>query len=184
MSSEPIVIVRRRQVEDEHMFVSRRYHRSSLPGLLLLLLAALALLALGCGGGDDPEGDDDATVITAWADTLARGDVAGAAEFFALPSVAENGPIAVQIETTEDAIAFNESLPCGAEVVSTEAAEDGFTIATFTLTERPGGNCGAGVGGTASTAFLIEGGKILEWRRVPREEGNDPALPGPEQEAV
>ena len=167
------------------MFVSRRYHRRALLGLLPLLLA---LIAFGCGGdGDDdsePSVDDDAAAITAWAETLAGGDASGAAQFFALPSVAENGLIEIQIETLEDAVAFNESLPCGAEVVSTEDGGDGTTIARFTLTERPGGNCGPGVGGSASTAFLIEDGKITEWRRVPNEGEEEPALPGPGEGTV
>ncbi len=166
------------------MFVPRRYHRRALLGLLPLLLLALA--AIGCGGDDDsePSADDDAAVITAWAETLAGGDASGAAQFFALPSVAENGLIEIQIETLEDAVAFNESLPCGAEVVSTEDGGDGTTIARFTLTERPGGNCGPGVGGSASTAFLIEDGKITEWRRVPNEGEEEPALPGPGEGTV
>lgn len=37
----------------------------------------------------------------------------------------------------EDAIAFNEALPCGAELIDTES-EGRLTIATFELTERPG----------------------------------------------
>ena len=41
------------------------------------------------------------------------------------------------------------------------------SIATFRLTERPGpGTCGAGTGPQAQTAFVIEDGKIAEWRRV------------------
>jgi hypothetical protein len=98
--------------------------------------------------------------------TLAAGDVEGAAGFFAIPSVAENGGIVVEIESRGDARLFNASLPCGAEL--TRADDDGeFTVATFRLTERPGpGSCGAGVGMTASTAFVIQGGEIVEWRRV------------------
>lgn len=120
-------------------------------------------------GGVEPEiadaDPDDVEVISAWSETLSEGDVEGAAEFFALPSVAENGPLVTRIENLEDAIAFNESLPCGAEVTSAETTGD-FTTATFRLVERPGGGCGAGVDGTAATSFVIEGGKIAEWRRV------------------
>ena len=114
-------------------------------------------------GDADPE---NAVVIDDWAMTLAAGDVEGAAGFFAIPSVAENGGIVVEIENRDDARLFNASLPCGAEL--TRADDDGeFTIATFRLTERPGpGSCGDGVGMTASTAFVIEGGEIVEWRRV------------------
>lgn len=149
---------------------------------LLGLLALLATLAVtGCSEGDgttpsaertdgaapdvaaaDPE---DVAVITGWVDTLAVGDVEGAARYFALPSIAENGPLVIRIRSLEDAVAFNESLPCGAELSSAETAGD-FTAATFRLLERPGGDCGSGTGGTAATSFVIEDGKIVEWRRV------------------
>jgi hypothetical protein len=104
-------------------------------------------------------------VIDEWAETLAAGDVEGAAEFFAVPSVAENGP-RLQIESVADARAFNAALPCGAELIRAET-EGEITTATFRLTERPGpGSCGAGTGNTAKTAFLIEDGLIVEWRRA------------------
>jgi hypothetical protein len=80
--------------------------------------------------------------------------------------VAENGPILVEIEDLEDARAFNASLPCGAELTSAEPDGE-FVLATFRLTERPGpGRCGSGAGNTAQTAFVIEDGRIVEWRRV------------------
>ncbi len=155
-------------------------------------LAAAALLALaGCGGDDsdpavtDPDGSPaevpedvdpteipgdadlaDVRVIDAWVSALASGDVEAAARYFAIPSIAENGPILVRIESLEAARRFNRSLPCGAELVGAETAGD-FTTATFRLTERPGaGTCGSGTGETAATAFVIERGKIVEWRRV------------------
>jgi hypothetical protein len=146
---------------------------------LVALLAVLALTA--CGEGDattstaeradgstadvadaDP---GDVAVISGWVNTLATGDVEGAARYFALPSIAENGPLVIRIRTFEDAVSFNETLPCGAELLSAETIGD-FTAATFRLLERPGGSCGAGTGGTAATSFLIEEGKIVEWRRV------------------
>ena len=47
------------------------------------------------------------------------------------------------------------------------AATASWSLATFRLTERPGpGSCGTGTGATAQTAFLIEDGEIVEWRRV------------------
>jgi hypothetical protein len=147
---------------------------------------ALALLA-GCGGDSDFEdtapagseapdaaprevpGDADPEavgVIGAWADTLREGDVEGAADYFAIPSTAENGPFLIRIRSSEDAVEFNESLPCGAELVRAEGAGE-FVTATFRLTERPGpGTCGAGAGELAKTAFVIRDGEIVEWRRV------------------
>lgn len=93
------------------------------------------------------------------------GFTALAAQLFAIPSVAENGPTLLQIQNQADARFFNSSLPCGAQLVRAESEGD-FTIATFRLTERPGGNCGTGTGATAQTSFVIEGSKIAEWRRV------------------
>ncbi len=142
-----------------------------------VLLAALTVA--GCEGSEDKpeairtaseapaaEPRSDEEVIHAWAAALTDGDTEAAAALFALPSVAENGALEIEIQNREDAVAFNESLPCGAELVRAEA-ENKLTIATFQLTERPGpGECGLGADGTAQTAFEIEDGKIVEWRRV------------------
>lgn len=139
-----------------------------------LTLTAIAACLIGCGGSSDdetvaaiPGGADPAEVevIDEWAHTLSRGDVDGAAAYFAIPSVAQNGPT-VRIRDLADAKLFNSSLPCGASLV--EATTEGeFTIATFRLTERPGaGVCDAAAEAEAQTAFKIEGGKITEWRRV------------------
>jgi hypothetical protein len=116
--------------------------------------------APGVPGDGDPA---DVRVIQAWSDTLRAGDVQGAAGFFAVPSVAENGPQLLRIRTHGDARLFNASLPCGAILRRAEGEGD-FTTATFELTERPGpGACGPGTG---ETAFVIEDGEIAEWRRV------------------
>lgn len=138
--------------------------------------ALVALWLGGCGGGDGDNGaeeipggadQEEARVIEDWANTLREGDVEGAAEFFALPSLVQNGTPALELETREQVVEFNEALPCGAELVSAEAAGD-YTIATFELTERPGpGECGDGVGNTAKTAFGIsDEGEIERWIRV------------------
>jgi limonene-1,2-epoxide hydrolase len=143
------------------------------------VVVALALAGCGGGGGGgltitgqssahqvpgnaDP---DDVAVIERWTAALDRGDVKGAAGYFALPSVAQNG-LVFHIRTEEQARAFNASLPCGAEVIRAVSAGD-LTTATFRLTERPGsGLCGSGTGGTAKTSFEINDGKIVQWRRV------------------
>lgn len=163
----------------------------------LALLALIAAVTVGCGSDDDAPADsaDESTestpetsevagdadpeaveVIADWADALRSGDVEGAAEYFAVPSTAENGPLLVRIQSQADAVRFNESLPCGARLIRADGS-GGFTTATFELTERPGaGACGAGTGGTAKTAFVIRDGEIVEWRRV----GADPE-PSPGQ---
>jgi hypothetical protein len=145
----------------------------------LAVAIVLALLALSaCGGGDSAStntatttirGDanpSDVEVINGWVTALRHGDVDAAAGYFAIPSVAENGPVLLRIRNTDDAVRFNESLPCGARLVRAESTGQ-FTTATFRLTERPGpGSCGPGSGGLAKTSFVIRDGKIAQWRRV------------------
>ena len=130
-------------------------------------------------GGADPAA---VTVIDDWAQTLRAGDIDGAAALFAVPSVAVNG-LALKIDNPADARRFNESLPCGA-ILEQAVADGDFTVATFQLTERPGpGTCGSGVGAEAKTAFKIEDGKIVEWRRVADADGGGSAPEAPSSSA-
>jgi hypothetical protein len=157
--------------------------------LAVVLVATLA----GCGSGDEeggsapaaktPQGGeipgdaDEATVevIYRWSEALRRGDIDAAAASFAIPSVAENPPLLAHIDSEAEARLFNESLPCGGRLIRARSEGD-FTTATFRLTERPGqGSCGEGTGNTARAAFVIRGGKIVEWRRVGAPQ---PAAPG------
>src|SRR5688500_11469130 len=138
---------------------------------------AAALAPSACGNVEDPtapqtlEGPEaDVEVIRAWAEALTASDIDAAAEFFALPSQAENG-LTFDIETRDDARFFNESLPCGATLEETHV-EGQFITATFELTERPGRGPCPGSGNLAQTSFVIEDGAIVEWRRV--------AIPGDE----
>jgi hypothetical protein len=157
------------------------------------LVVALSVLALvGCGsdeedesgpapatlrGDEIPGGADEGAVevIFEWSEALRRGDVEAAAASFAIPSVAENGPLLVHIDSEAEARLFNESLPCGGRLIRARSEGD-FTTATFRLTERPGpGSCGDGTGNTAQAAFVIRDGKIVEWRRVG---ASPPTAPG------
>lgn len=122
----------------------------------------------------------DVEVIDGWATALKAGNIEKAASYWELPSTASNGTPPLELNSEAEVIAFNESLPCGAELV--EATSEGdLTTATFELTERPGGGCGPGAGGEASTVFKIEDGKIVEWRRGPDPGGQDNAPPAPGQ---
>ncbi|MGH2965818.1 MAG: hypothetical protein ACRDMH_10630 [Solirubrobacterales bacterium] len=146
----------------------------------------VAIALVGCGGGGSSSGGSaegiagdahpaDVRVIDGWATALRHGEVAAAADYFAIPSVAENGPVLLHIKSLRDARRFNQSLPCGARLVRAESAGE-FTTATFHLTERPGpGACGAGAGETAKTSFVIRDGKIAQWRRVGAGAGGQPA---------
>jgi limonene-1,2-epoxide hydrolase len=151
----------------------------------ILVLALLALAA--CGGGSSTSGTTSSTtiagdatpadvhVIDGWVTALRHGDVDAASKYFAIPSVAQNGPVLVRIRSVDDARQFNESLPCGAKLIRADSAGE-FTTATFRLTERPGpGVCGPGTGGVAKTSFVIRDGKITQWRRVGAGGGGAPA---------
>lgn len=154
----------------------RMFGHKGQPMRVLAITTSIVACALLAGCGTDEAGTSadaveeadqaDVEVIESWSSALAEGDVDAAAAFFAIPSIAQNGPFVTKIDSREAAVAFNESLPCGAEVISARSQGE-FTTATFELSERPGpGLCGAGTGGIASTSFVIEDGKIVEWRRV------------------
>jgi hypothetical protein len=147
----------------------------------IALLAATGLVALaGCGGSSEkssvPGGADPDTVsvIKGWVDALRAGHVEDASDFFSLPTTVQNGTPAVVLTRRQEVVQFNESLPCGARLTRAEG-HGRYTIATFVLTERPGpGECGAGVGETAETAFVIENGHITQWRRVVESQPSEP----------
>jgi hypothetical protein len=151
-----------------------------------LLLAGLALVPSACGSGSrtattppppraatppattarKPAAAGDVAVIRGWADALRRGRLERAVRYFAIPSVVSNGTSPIELTSREDVRFFNRTLPCGAKVLHAEDT-GAYVVATFRLTERPGpGRCGSGVGGKASTAFLIRRHRIREWRRV------------------
>jgi hypothetical protein len=135
------------------------------------------LLMGGCADGGAPAKRDraaaeqptehrDAAVIRRWSNTLRAGDVAAAARLFAVPATVANGGAPQRLTTREAIRVFNQSLPCGARLLRTRH-KDGYTVATFRLTERRGGDCGSGVGVVAATAFVVHRGRILEWLRLP-----------------
>jgi hypothetical protein len=158
-----------------------------------MLPFACALAVAACGGDDDPEPRSatptpaptaqqerereadppdevdaaDVRVVRKWADTLRRGDIRGASRYFALPSTVANGTSPIRLETRAEVRFFNRTLPCGAKVIGAEPGPNGFFIATFRLTERPGpGSCGSGAGATARTAFRVTDSHITDWLRV------------------
>ena len=153
--------------------------------LFLTPVVGLLMLSGGCGGESDsasvPGGAEPEAVevIEGWSDELRDGDLGGAADYWAVPSIAQNGTPPLELISREEVVAFNRSLPCGAVLTRAEI-EGEFTLATFELTERPGpGQCGPGTGESASTAFLIEDGQIVEWRRVAGDEELAPPVEGP-----
>lgn len=152
------------------------------------LLAGLALLFSACGGSDPkhaktppapkqtatpppvpkdkPAAKEDVAVIRGWTDALRRGDIGGASGYWTVPAIVSNGTPPITLKQRKDVRFFNRTLPCGAKVLRVEDT-GAYLVARFRLTERPGpGVCGTGVGGEASTAFLIRRRHIVQWRRV------------------
>ena len=144
-------------------------------------LAAVACAGLlgGCGGAARTPAAAgsgtaaDVAVISGWAQALARGDIGGASAYFATPSsfqISPSQPVAT-VRSAAEVRAANLMLPCGARLLDARPLA-GYVDALFVLTDRPGGACGSGVGATARVAFLIRGGKIAVWRRIPDEAGD------------
>jgi len=93
--------------------------------------------------------------------------------------------LVLKIRTATEALAAQETLPCGARLISTDR-RGRYVNALFALTGRRGpggGSCGGGAGSTARTNFVIAGGRIVEWIRAPSEPGDGgaspPSSPGP-----
>jgi len=106
-----------------------------------------------------------ARVVRRWSAALRRGDVARAAAYFAEPSKVQNGTPVITLRTRGARLAFNASLPCGA-VPTHYGAARGFTIVTFRLTERVGGDCEGATGNRARCAIRVRDGRIAEWYRL------------------
>ena len=154
-----------------------------------VVLAALVLAGCGGGGGGaEPKRSpaassqtrtpapertatpasarSDVAAIRGWADALRGGDVEKAVSFWAIPATAANGGPPFELRTRAAVRLFNQALPCGAVLESTER-RGGFVLATFRLTERPGpGECGSGTGNRVRTAFQIRRGRIVQWLRA------------------
>src|SRR4051794_3914206 len=142
--------------------------------LAAFLLAVLAVA--GCGGGGKPAAATASrpatpeTVVRAWAADLRRGDVDAAAARFAVPAIVMNDAPAVRLDTRAEIRRFNAGLTCGGRITRV-VPHEGVLLVTFVLTRRPGADCGAGVGGTAQTAFDVRRGHIVRWLRLPDDPG-------------
>jgi hypothetical protein len=108
----------------------------------------------------------DEDVVRRWMDELRRGEIARAAARFATPASFANFGPPVQIRGLREAVTITASLPCGARVTHVGAAA-GYVIYEAELTDRPGGDCGEGVGGRVAGAILVRDGEIAEWWRLP-----------------
>jgi hypothetical protein len=115
----------------------------------------------------------DAGVVRRWSAALRHGHVQRAADLFAQPSKVQNGTPVITLKSRLERLAFNASLSCGAQPTRFGGAR-GFTIVTFRLTERVGGDCHGAAGNIARCAIRVRNGRIAEWYRLA-----DPASPAP-----
>lgn len=116
--------------------------------------------------GEGPADAASVTVIEGWAKALVEGRIERAATFFAVPSKVQNGTPVLTVSSQRAAQAFNEALPCGATITKTQGAGE-YTLVTYELTERPGGDCMGAAGALAFGAIKVKDGKIVEWYRLP-----------------
>lgn len=132
---------------------------------LLLLGLLLPAACGGGGGGEKRETDLDRAerLITGWSDALRGSDVEKATDFFTVPLVVSQGRSA-RLTTRARVRLFNAGLPCGSKVTAVERQE-GYFVASFVLTERPGQRCD-GPGNPAQVAFKLSGDWIREWRQL------------------
>jgi limonene-1,2-epoxide hydrolase len=126
------------------------------------LVVALAAFGASCGGGPpSPE-----SVVRAWSESVNSGDNEAAAKLFAPGAQVIQAGRAYTLHTEDQAVRFNASLPCSAEIVDLESAGDTVT-ATFVLGDRGDVECD-GPGAEVTTAFRVRDGKIVRWHQLPR----------------
>ena len=129
---------------------------------LAALLLVVVALAAGCGGGG---GASPETVVREWSDALNSGDNERAAALFAHGAQIVQGNDVYFLQTREDAVEFNSSLPCSGKIVDVKTDDDTAT-ATFVLGDRKRSSCDA-PGQKAVAAFKVLHGKIVLWHQLP-----------------
>jgi limonene-1,2-epoxide hydrolase len=123
------------------------------------LVVALAAFGAGCGGGPpSPE-----SVVRAWNESVNSGDNEAAAELFAPGAQVIQAGRTYTLQTEDQALRFNASLPCSAEIVELQSEGDTVT-ATFVLDDRGDVQCD-GPGAEVTAAFRVREGKIVLWHQ-------------------
>lgn len=118
------------------------------------------------GGGGDRRGGGSAEerLIRNWIDALNEGRFDQAAGFFAPRAVIEQAGLETRLDGRDDAVRFNRSLPCRADVTDVDR-EGSDTLAAFSLRTGRTGACSEG--GATRVRFTIRNGKFSEWRQLP-----------------
>ncbi len=105
-------------------------------------------------------------VVRAWSEALNSGDDQAAAELFAAEALVIQGDLAIALRSFEDAVEFNDGLPCSGQIVRL-STESPVVTAVFELGDRPDSVCDVEPGTLAAAQFLFENGKIVIWRQIP-----------------
>jgi hypothetical protein len=137
------------------------------------VLAALVLLG-GCSGDDEAEpepeprpppaqrgAEREQRVIRGWLLALNRDDYSGAAAFFAIGAIIDQGD-PFRLPSPAAARIFNAGLPCRADLAGVKDEPGPKSLASFRLRRGPGGPCS----GVVRVRFTIREGKFTEWRQL------------------
>jgi hypothetical protein len=112
-----------------------------------IALVLASLLAAGCDSDSDEAETQPASapsteerIVRAWITALNEGDYDRAARYFAKGAIVDQGR-PIKLPNAAAARFFNRSLPCRAELVDVDDEPGPRALASFTLSEGPGGPC-------------------------------------------
>jgi hypothetical protein len=150
---------------------------AALAVVVLAAVAAFAAIATldGDDGGETAGGkplpppkqrgaEYEKRVIRGWLLALNRDDYVGAADYFAVGAIIDQGD-PFRLPSPAAARIFNAGLPCRADLAGVKDEPGPRSLASFRLREGPGGPCS----GIVKVRFTIREGKFTEWRQLPEE---------------
>jgi hypothetical protein len=150
---------------------------------LVLALVSVSLFAAGCDSDEPAQQESEepaqearpaptaeARIVRAWITALNELDYERAARYFAKGAIVDQGR-PIRLPNAAAARLFNSSLPCRAELTDVEDEPGPKALASFTLSEGPGGPCE----GTTQVRVTVKNGLFTEWRQLPQ--GPEPSGP-------
>jgi hypothetical protein len=144
---------------------------------VLIALVLCSLLVASCDSdSEDAETQPASTpsteerIVRAWITALNEGDYDRAARYFAKGAIVDQGR-PIKLPNAAAARFFNRSLPCRAELVDVKDEPGPRALASFALSEGPGGPCK----GRARVRVTVKDGLFTVWRQLP--EGPEPSGP-------
>ena len=103
-------------------------------------------------------------VIRGWLLALNRDDYSGAAGYFAVGAIIDQGD-PFRLPSPAAARIFNAGLPCRADLAGVRDEPGPKSLASFSLRAGPGGPCS----GIVKVRFTIRKGRFTVWRQLPEE---------------